>query len=107
MKYCRECGYKNEAINGIPPKFCSNCGEPLSAISKTTASSKPEVESEIRDIPEISLEDAFEISETNDFSSFKFGDIAKGETKEYVAPRAGKSLKQIQDRLKQKQYDIK
>ena len=31
--YCTQCGHKNSYI-GVKPKFCSNCGAPLSVNSK-------------------------------------------------------------------------
>lgn len=107
MKYCSNCGHKNESIGGKLPKFCSNCGEPLSASAKIEVKeSKMDVGKEEESlIPEISAEDVFEISESSDFNAFKFGDIAVGATKEYIAPRPHKTLDQIQKRLNQDKFE--
>ncbi len=106
MKYCSACGHKNESINGSPPKFCSNCGEPLSGGSKIEAEEK--VEKDVNPegkIPEVKAEELFEISQGSDFASFTFGEIAKGESKSNLSNRPSKSMDQIWNRVKKDNFD--
>ena len=63
-KYCKSCGTKNQYVGSIP-KFCSNCGDPMSDSSvakrvfkkSTTQESKAEVlkedETDVHYVPNI------------------------------------------------------
>lgn len=105
MKYCRECGHKNEPVNGSMPKFCSECGTPLGVVAIAKVE-KPSVSNDGEpEIPDHIDEDAFEISQASDFSSFKFEDIAIGEKRESSAKRQPKSLDEVFSRMKQREFD--
>lgn len=42
--YCHSCGAKNNYVNGVKPKFCTNCGTPLdtAAVKKEKQSQEKE-----------------------------------------------------------------
>ena len=105
MKYCRECGHKNEPVNGSMPKFCSECGTSLGVVAIAKKTQTNNSNEEDPEVPSDITGDLFEISEKSDFSSFVFGEIAVGGKKENSIKRQHKSLDQVFDRLKQREFD--
>lgn len=102
MKYCSNCGHKNEPIGGAMPKFCSNCGSPLGVVAVAKA---PVQTNDDGEIPESIPEDLFEVSQSSDFASFKFEDIAVGEKRESLPSRRGKNIEDVFSRVAQKSFD--
>ena len=71
--YCQECGSKNEYLSQRP-KFCGNCGTPLSSEAKKTVVKRkkiPPKKSEAASAPEED-EEGTDVYEVPDISNFEY-----------------------------------
>ena len=71
--YCQECGSKNEYLSQRP-KFCGNCGAPLSSEAKNTVIKRkkiPPKKSEAASAPEED-EEGTDVYEVPDISNFEY-----------------------------------
>ena len=48
-KYCKHCGHKNEYV-GSSPKFCNNCGKPMSSLASKNINNKKPIKSRSQEI---------------------------------------------------------
>jgi len=102
MKFCQECGTKNEAIGGNPPKFCCECGHPFGGTVKSS------VQSQVVDQPHIEEVDYGLKSLAFDFHGghqvFKAEDlIGKGRSNLGPRQKSSQSIDEIRESLKSKQ----
>jgi hypothetical protein len=96
MKYCPECGFKNEPSNGQPPKFCMDCGHSFGAVARASVTATIQREPE----PEIEAP-TFEI-QGGGFSIHKAEDlIGQGPSKSVARRAGGKSLDDLRSYMKQ------
>lgn len=93
MKFCQNCGNQCSAVNGLPAKFCGECGEPLGGATRATAKTEA-APAKTFSFEDIKASDMFSVAGDGS-QKMSFEDLAKDKEKSSGSGR-GKGNTSIQ-----------